>query len=268
MFIYNGREYDNVWFTSDEHYNSGRHLTLSCRLGFEEEEKEKRIREYEAALDKTNRSEYSKRAIINLMRYGVYGASVDLEGPVEKMTQYIIDKHNSRVGDNDIVFHIGDFGDYEYAKYLNGHHVLILGNYEARDMADNYNKSFTEFHDRIVENYNFIDVLSDYNFELDDNNKNNIKFSHILSNEVCEIFLTHTPSSCCYHIDEKNRRIPFIRNNKRIMNLFGHIHEKCKVKRFGLNVGVDAHHFYPVSKEEVDFYLYAIIHYYDNEVFM
>jgi calcineurin-like phosphoesterase family protein len=145
MFIYNGREYDNVWFTSDEHYNSGRHLTLSCRLGFEEEEKEKRIREYEAALDKTNRSEYSKRAIINLMRYGVYGASVDLEGPVEKMTQYIIDKHNSRVGDNDIVFHIGDFGDYEYAKYLNGHHVLILGNYEAKDMADNYNKSFTEY---------------------------------------------------------------------------------------------------------------------------
>jgi calcineurin-like phosphoesterase family protein len=52
------------------------------------------------------------------------------------------------------------------------------------------------------------------------------------------------------------------------MNIFGHIHEKCKVKRFGLNVGVDAHHFYPVAKEEVEFYLYAILHYYDSEVFM
>jgi hypothetical protein len=47
MFIYNGKEYDNVWFTSDEHYGSGRHITLSCRLGFDDYEKEKRINEYE-----------------------------------------------------------------------------------------------------------------------------------------------------------------------------------------------------------------------------
>ena len=40
------------------------------------------------------------------------------------------------------------------------------------------------------------------------------------------------------------------------------------VKRFGLNVGVDCHNFYPIDEEVVKFYRNAIINHYDEEVFM
>jgi calcineurin-like phosphoesterase family protein len=203
--------------------------------------------------------------MLSIFKHSTYGSV--LETPVNKMNDLFINNHNKRVGDNDIVFHVGDFGDYDYAKYLNGHHILIMGNYEAKDMADNYNKSFEEFRNKIISSYNFIDVCMDYMLELCENNKNNVKFGHIFSKEVGEIFITHTPSSCFYTRDENNYTKPSYRNDKLIMNLFGHIHEKCKVKRFGLNVGIDGHHFYPVSQEEVEFYLYAILHYYDSEVF-
>ena len=53
----------------------------------------------------------------------------------------------------------------------------------------------------------------------------------------------------------------------RVMNLFGHIHEKGKIKEYGFNVGVDANCFLPVPPEDVKFYIHAILHYYDNNVF-
>lgn len=266
MFVYNGKKYDKVWFTSDEHYGSDRHITLSCRLGFKDLNKEKQITQYKKSLDRSDISESIKKAMLTRFKHSVYGSI--LETPVSKMNDLFIKNHNERVGDDDIVFHVGDFGEYDYAKYLNGDHVLILGNYEAKDIADNYNNSFTEFREKIITKYKFIDVCENYMLELDDNNKNDIKFSTPLTDEVSGIFITHIPSSCYYTRDENNNIKPMIRDNKFIMNLFGHIHEKGKIKSFGLNIGIDGHHFYPVSKEEVDFYLYAILHYYDNEVFM
>ena len=41
------------------------------------------------------------------------------------------------------------------------------------------------------------------------------------------IYMTHLPLDC----------------KKDCFNLFGHIHEKCMVKEFGLNVGVDCNNF-------------------------
>ena len=35
MFKYNEKTYDNIWFTSDEHYGSERQITLSRRLDFD-----------------------------------------------------------------------------------------------------------------------------------------------------------------------------------------------------------------------------------------
>jgi calcineurin-like phosphoesterase family protein len=265
MFIYKDKEYDRVWFTSDEHYGSDRHIALSCRLGFEDPTKEKQIERYKQTLCNTEIPETLKHHMLMMFKHSVYGSV--FETPVSKMNDLFIKNHNARVGDNDIVFHVGDFGDYEYAKYLNGHHILIMGNYEAKDMADNYNHSFEEFRNKIISTYNFIDVCMDYMLELDDNNKNNIKFSHLLSKEVGEIFITHQPTFCYYNYKDDEYVKSTYNDGKIIMNLFGHIHEKCKIKRCGLNVGIDGHHFYPVSQEEVDFYLYAILHHYDKEVF-
>ena len=52
-----------------------------------------------------------------------------------------------------------------------------------------------------------------------------------------------------------------------MFNLFGHIHGKQLVKKFGLDVGVDGHHFMPIDESVVEFYYNAITKYYDNNVF-
>jgi len=49
--------------------------------------------------------------------------------------------------------------------------------------------------------------------------------------------------------------------------LYGHIHEKGMIKKNGLNVGVDCHHFKPIDWSTIVFYKEAILKHYDNEVF-
>ncbi|MCQ3936321.1 MAG: hypothetical protein DPW18_04660 [Chloroflexi bacterium] len=50
--------------------------------------------------------------------------------------------------------------------------------------------------------------------------------------------------------------------------LFGHVHQLQMVKRNGLNVGVDCHFFRPIDLQVVLFYQNAILHHYDDNVFM
>ena len=44
----------------------------------------------------------------------------------------MINKWNKTVKPDDIVFHLGDFGDYNLRKHLNGKIILICGNYEDK----------------------------------------------------------------------------------------------------------------------------------------
>jgi len=66
-----------------------------------------------------------------------------------------------------------------------------------------------------------------------------------------QAYLTHKPSEC----------------KKDMFNLFGHIHGLRKVSINGLNVGVDANHFRPLSEDDVLFFKNAILNHYDHEVF-
>ena len=66
---------------------------------------------------------------------------------------------------------------------------------------------------------------------------------------------------CCVH--EPLTELP----EEKAFYLFGHIHEKGMVKRNGLNVGVDAHDYTPISEEKMLFYKNAIEKYYDENVF-
>lgn len=50
--------------------------------------------------------------------------------------------------------------------------------------------------------------------------------------------------------------------------LFGHIHKLQMVKRNGLNVGVDCHHFCPLTLKGVLFYVGGIKHHYNQDVFV
>ena len=54
-----------------------------------------------------------------------------------------------------------------------------------------------------------------------------------------------------------------------VYNLFGHIHGLRKITKYGLNVGVDANNYSPVTCDTVEFYLNALInHKYDENVFI
>ena len=263
MFVYNNKEYEKVWFTSDEHYGSDRHILFSGRLDFQDVTKEKKIREFKQKLEQTEGlSNVIKKAMVRHFTHTVHGITAK-KSLLDKMNDEFISRHNIRVGENDIVFHLGDFGDYTYAERLNGDHVLILGNYEHKDIADNYNYSISDFYVTLTSKYNFIGCDISAIIDTDQNPL----FGKSFQNEVGQIYMVHEPSRCLYDNQNNKYLTTNADSNKIIMNLFGHIHDKCKVKRCGLNVGVDCHHYYPVSQEEVEFYLNAILHHYDNEVF-
>lgn len=150
---------------------------------------------------------------------------------VEEMDKILIENWNSVVGKNDIVYHLGDFGNYNTVKQLNGNIVLIYGNYELKDRIKR-------------------EDLIEYGFNDAEYNPTRRKINNIFLN------LSHLPS-------ESEKRI-----NINEFNLFGHIHKLQMVKKFGLNVGTDCHNFYPINIETVMFYKNAIDNFYDSEVFM
>jgi calcineurin-like phosphoesterase family protein len=146
---------------------------------------------------------------------------------LQEHDEEMVKRWNQVVSPNDKVFHLGDFGNYEYAKRLNGHIFLLFGNYERDDNVTP---------EELKEKYGFTYVSNNDVLSLKENN----------------LFLVHEPS---HRINGK-------------FNLFGHIHSLQKVKRNGLNVGVDCHNYTPIDIDTVEFYRNAIQNHYDEEVFM
>lgn len=155
---------------------------------------------------------------------------------VEEMDRVMIDNWNSVVGKDDIVYHLGDFGNYDIIKQLNGMVVLIYGNYEVDDSKKN-----PELYSELISKgfHNVLDWADEqYNFEIN-------------SNLIC---MAHKPTVLTDTDDKK-------------IHLFGHIHKLQMVKKRGLNVGVDCHNFTPIDLDTVLFYHNAIQKYYDKDVF-
>lgn len=159
---------------------------------------------------------------------------------VEEMDEYIVKCHNLKVSNDDIVIHNGDFGNYDIVKQLNGTHILRLGNYEIDDIEKKYGGDFKKFVFDMVDR-GFTEVIH-----------NNISYITItIDGEEVLMAMTHKPEDC----------------DKDEFNLFAHIHGRQKVKRYGLDVGVDANHFFPMSEDDIAFTYTAIKKYYDNNVF-
>lgn len=152
---------------------------------------------------------------------------------IEEMDNTLIENWNRVVGKNDLVWHLGDFGNYEVSNVLNGKINLLYGNYERKDIADN---KITL--SQLRNDYNFSSVLTKNMFDC--------RLGDL------EISIVHEPS----HMNSNN------------FNLFGHIHKLQMVKRDGLNVGVDCHNYTPIDNETVLFYKNAIENFYDEEVFI
>lgn len=153
---------------------------------------------------------------------------------VEDMNWSIVRNWNKVVSPRDSVYHLGDFGDLEYAKHLNGNIHLILGNYEEELIAQN--QQYLEELKSV-----FQSVQKELVVELVDNNLQKTK-----------VHLSHKPSDA----------------DMSLYNAFGHIHGRQMIKKFGLDVGVDAHHFIPLSSDGLLFYKNSTDKAYDEEVFL
>lgn len=162
---------------------------------------------------------------------------------VEDMDLKMIENWNNVIGPNSTVFHLGDFGNYDTLKYLNGNVNLICGNYERSDI----NKGLIT-RESLVSKYGFKQVLDRATFDLEVNNK------------LVSLVLCHEPVTAKECLS-KNKDLDYA--------LFGHIHGRQFIKPFGLDVGVDVHNYEPFSIDDIKFFINALIKgYYDKEVFV
>lgn len=151
----------------------------------------------------------------------------------EEMDNTIIERWNSKVGKDDIVFHLGDFAFasnkrwQELISLLNGKIYLILGNHDIIRWPGNYTM---QLFDR-VENQMMLKIDNKY-----------------------KVYLNHFPF-LCYDGTYRNPEDCTIQ-------LHGHVHERIGgigkddqrlQYRFPYqyDVGVDNNNFYPVSWEEI-----------------
>lgn len=132
---------------------------------------------------------------------------------MEECDREIIIRWNKVVSKNDKVYHLGDFGNYEKIKELNGKVTLICGNYEKLDYGENFDK----FRKKLI-SLGFEDVVCGGIY---------------LEKEVLgeRVFLTHEPND----------------HAKDCITMFGHVHDLAPVKPFGFNVCVTYHNFTPIS---------------------
>lgn len=159
---------------------------------------------------------------------------------VEEMDWEMIKRWNLKVSKNNDVFHLGDFGDFSVLQHLNYRKLYLLwGNYE-RDDLDRVSA--------VLQDYPNVTIFPDTNKDAPVN---------IQAND-CNFYLVHEPA-------KYNPKLIALTDG---FYLFGHIHGRQMVKPWGLDVGVDAHHFYPINLSEVLWYKNAIENHYDHNVFI
>jgi calcineurin-like phosphoesterase family protein len=146
---------------------------------------------------------------------------------LKEQHDYIIEKWNSVVSENDIVYHLGDFSvtddGLDFATKLNGEIHLIKGNYDDPRDKLKLNNIFTSV---------------------------NEEMTCTLKNGV-EVYLNHYPMNA----------------REDMFNLTAHVHNLWKVQRNMINVSCDSWHFQPVSEDQIIFAMNAIDKFYDMNVF-
>jgi len=160
---------------------------------------------------------------------------------VKDMDDCIIGNWNDIVKENNLINHLGDFGDYTMVKKLNGKVRLIMGNYEWADVKNKFNNNLEEFKKHLIE-LGFFEIIPYKTYVAP------------MLKDFKMVCLCHEPENS--HIE------------KNVFNLFAHVHKLSMVKRNGLNVGVDCHNFYPIDLDTIEFYKNAIQNHYDENVFM
>ena len=137
----------------------------------------------------------------------------------------VIRKWNETVGEDDIVYHLGDvmLGDNEYGisclKQLNGHIKIIPGNHDTLTRLDLY---------RMLEN---VEVLG---------------YAEMLKYKKYNFYLSHHPT-----LTSNLEKAPYLRMH--LINLFGHTHQQKHFFNdipFMFHVGMDSNNCTPVLLDD------------------
>ncbi len=148
-----------------------------------------------------------------------------------QMNKKIISIWNKQAGKNDVIYHLGDFANYnsfdetsyslclKFVKKIKAKVILICGNNEERIIKKVYNGDFEKFKSALIE-MGFKDVYKD-NLQIEIDGK--------------PVNMVHRPAD----------------HKQGMENLFGHIHNCVFVKPYGFNVGVDNHYLKLFTENEI-----------------
>lgn len=145
---------------------------------------------------------------------------------IYKMNEGLLSKFNSRIGENDIVYILGDLvlggpesPCIEYIKDLKGHLNIILGNHDTN---------------RRIEMYKQIPSVE------------TIQYSTTIKYKGYHFYLSHYPTLTSNGKDESLRKC--------LINLYGHTHQSTNFfydLPYMYHVGVDSHDGYPVLLDDI-----------------
>ena len=140
---------------------------------------------------------------------------------IEDMNKKLINMHNSIVSKNSVVIHLGDFSlggideTIDIIESLNGRHIFLQGSH------DKWLRGF----DRIPESKLFLDTLHD----------------------ILQVIVSEGPLIVCCHY--AMRIWPSSHHGS--WHVFGHSHGTLPPQGKSVDVGVDSHHFMPVSLKQL-----------------
>lgn len=159
-------------------------------------------------------------------------------GNATECAEKICENHRRVLDDNSVLFFLGDAALeprwLEMIDDLPGAKILVKGNYDRLD-----DKCYEVIFQRVLSENTWLDR---------DRNPHADKVKSWPGKLNC----VHYPTKSVAHA----------------FNLVGHIHGAWKVQKNMLNVGVDVHHYRPVSLQDVDFYFNGICHFYDDDVWV
>lgn len=149
----------------------------------------------------------------------------------KKFDKFVISLWNKQTRKDDVIFHLGDFANYNktdtttwknsliYAKKIKAKIILIIGNNEERIISQHFNSDFDKFKEFCKQN-GFFDV----------------KKEEFLTINGINFYLNHYP---------RNHKDGYV-------NLFGHTHRATGLwKPYGLNMDCDLNHFYLFSQKDI-----------------
>lgn len=151
---------------------------------------------------------------------------------VEEMNASLISNHNDVVGQDDIVYHLGDFCMNEklvptVLKQLNGTHYLVAGNH---DRCHPVNKKWLAAKERYLL-YGFAGVYQE------------------LFNFGGGFILNHMPYSAPNDASREHHYNKYRSEDRGSWLLHGHVHNAWTTKDRMINVGVDVWDYKPVRLE-------------------